>query len=137
MQTKHKDREERGPEVVIKSFRKTEDQAALLKSILGSLFKDGIEASQIAILSPVRFSSSVVAEITEYSICENKTDEKRQVFFSTIHGFKGLESPVVILTDIDNLTNEMKMNILYVGMTRAKSALFILGHERIIKKLGK
>lgn len=137
MQTKHKDRAERGPEVVIKSFRKAEDQAALLKSVLGSLFKDGIEASQIVILSPVRFSSSVVAEITEYSICEDKTDEKRQVFFSTIHGFKGLESPVVILTDIDNLTNEMKMNILYVGMTRAKSALFILGHERIIKQLGK
>ena len=99
------------------------------------LMREGIESKQIAILSPIRFSNSAARLITEYGISERYGGNT--VFYSTIHGFKGLESPVVILTDIDNLTDEARMNVLYVGMTRAKSALYILAHEKTAKQLGK
>ena len=46
-----------------------------------------------------------------------------------------MESPVVILTDIVSLDDDAHMNILYVGMTRAKSALYILAQEKTAKLL--
>lgn len=133
--TRHKHNDERGADVVIKTYKKTADQVIAIETILRMLMREGIESKQIAILSPIRFSNSAASLITEYGISERYGGNT--VFYSTIHGFKGLESPVVILTDIDNLTDEARMNVLYVGMTRAKSALYILAHEKTAKQLGK
>lgn len=43
----------------------------------------------------------------------------------TIQGFKGLESDVVILVGIDK-TAFNRTELLYVGATRAKAALYLL-----------
>ena len=134
-ETRHKHNEERGTDVVIKTYKKTVDQVAALETILRTLLREGVEPGQISVLSPIRFSNSAASLVTECQISE--AHEDNAIFYSTIHGFKGLESPVIILTDIDNLSDEARMNVLYVGMTRAKSALYILAHEKTAKQLGK
>ena len=134
-ETRHKHNDERGTDVVIKTYKKTADQVAALETILRMLLREGIKPEQIAILSPIRFSNSAASMVTECVVSEQPGNNT--VFYSTIHGFKGLESPVIILTDIDNLADEARMNILYVGMTRAKSALYILAQEKTAKQLGK
>jgi len=49
--------------------------------------------------------------------------------FSSIHAFKGLEAPAVIITDIENLSEEQSRALLYIGMSRARVRLFMLMHE--------
>lgn len=49
--------------------------------------------------------------------------------FASIHAFKGLEAPAVIITDIDHLDDENARALLYVGMSRARIRLFLLMHE--------
>ena len=124
---------DRGAEVSVKSYRTT-DQADILESVLKKLFDEGIEEKQIVILSPVIYSHSVASRITEFPITTNP-DEHGKVLFSTIQGYKGLESEVVILTDIDELSKENYKRNLYVGMTRAKSVLFILASEKAARIL--
>jgi superfamily I DNA/RNA helicase len=51
-----------------------------------------------------------------------------------VHRYKGLESPVVIVTDVDGVSPDWE-DLLYVGMTRATERLIVLTsleelHER-------
>lgn len=131
--TRHRNNDERGAEVVVKTYRKTADKVAALDTILRTLMREGIPLEQIAILSPIRYDNSGASMVTEVKVTTNISDCKNAVYFSTIHGFKGLERPVIILSDFDSLSDETKQNILYVGMTRAKSALYILVHEKSAK----
>ncbi|WP_205960680.1 ATP-binding domain-containing protein [Ramlibacter rhizophilus] len=45
----------------------------------------------------------------------------------TVQRFKGLESPVVILWGIDGVAAQGRQELLYVGMSRAKSILLVVG----------
>lgn len=49
------------------------------------------------------------------------------VLIDTIQRFKGLESPVVILWGLDTIDLTRNEELLYVGMSRAKSLLVIIG----------
>ena len=49
--------------------------------------------------------------------------------FTSVHAFKGLEAPAVIITDIDTLNDERARALLYVAMSRARVRLFLLMHE--------
>jgi len=51
-----------------------------------------------------------------------------EIRLSTIHRFKGLESPVVILAEIDSrVPPEVLPELLYVGATRARTHLVVIG----------
>jgi superfamily I DNA/RNA helicase len=58
------------------------------------------------------------------------TTTQSAVRFSTIHSFKGLESPVVILVDIDRIEGDEPQSLLYVAMSRARSLLILMISER-------
>ncbi len=51
----------------------------------------------------------------------------RTVLMDTVRRFKGLEAPVVILWGLDDVDWERSEELLYVGMSRAKSVLVIVG----------
>ena len=51
----------------------------------------------------------------------------RTVLMDTVRRFKGLESPVVILWGLDGANWERSDELLYVGMSRAKSLLVVVG----------
>ena len=73
----------------------------------------------------------------EYPVSTEFQNRKGQIFFSTIHSFKGLESPVAILTDFDQIDHTAQKNLLYVGMTRARSALYILLSDKARRQMDK
>ncbi len=52
---------------------------------------------------------------------------KNTVLIDTIQRFKGLESPIVILWGLDTIDLSQRQELLYVGMSRAKSLLVIVG----------
>ena len=49
------------------------------------------------------------------------------VLIDTIQRFKGLESPIVILWGLDTIDLTRSEELLYVGMSRAKSLLVAVG----------
>lgn len=54
---------------------------------------------------------------------------KTHVLIETIQRFKGLESPIVFLWGLDSIDLSQRQELLYVGMSRAKSMLTIVGRE--------
>lgn len=56
-----------------------------------------------------------------------ETDMNQAVRLSTIHAFKGLESAVVILTELDRLKEHVAQQLLYVGLSRARHHAVVLG----------
>lgn len=53
--------------------------------------------------------------------------DKNSVLIDTIQRFKGLESPIVILWGLDTIDLTRNEELLYVGMSRAKSLLIVVG----------
>jgi hypothetical protein len=51
--------------------------------------------------------------------------------YGSIHSFKGLEAPVIVVTDVDTVSTEIAKPLLYVAITRATQRLVILAHERV------
>lgn len=110
------------------------DQQRRLTDVIAELVRDGVEASDIVILSPYSFASSVASRVEageHFRVREiipeyiGKQD-KGIVGFSTIRAFKGMESPVVLLCDIQQTDSDEPQSMLYVGMSRARSHLVML-----------
>ena len=57
------------------------------------------------------------------------------VFYGTVGGFKGLERPVVVLA-VDGFHNAEDFNdFMYVGLTRARDKLIVIGSKDLMQKL--
>lgn len=58
---------------------------------------------------------------------EEGVRDKKTILIETIQRFKGLESSIVILWGLDSINLSQRQELLYVGMSRAKSLLTIVG----------
>lgn len=113
------------------------DAGRKLQALLIELIRGGAAPGSITILSARSRKESLVVryppEIAKV-IChvEDAADcSPDAISASTISGFKGLENEIIILTDLpplDPLTDWGRA-VLYVGMTRARSKLFMLVDE--------
>jgi hypothetical protein len=64
-----------------------------------------------------------------------KPYEEGTIRTSTVFKFKGMESHVVVLTDLDKLDSPRDRRRTYVGMSRAKYALYVLGSPTALSAL--
>ena len=104
-------------------FNSIEEQQQQLEELVNKLCADGISAENITILSPYKRENSVVAGVSNIKIKDYTPQAEGKVMFSTIQAYKGLENTVIIMTDIESFEHEQLM---YVGLSRARSGLFIL-----------
>lgn len=107
------------------------EQATLLAHAIQELRDDGFGLEDIVILSPRRAGSAITRcedPSLKHHLVETDGTEPSvgQLRHSTIYGFKGLEAPAVILTDIDNPQAPDFEALLYVGLTRATDRLTVL-----------
>ena len=100
----------------------------------------GYDYSDIVILSLKTEKDSILAntnKIAGIPITHEKSNSS--VLFTTASKFKGLESRVVIIVDIDDscFQNESKKRLFYVACSRAtqRLALFINGDDSVIQKM--
>jgi hypothetical protein len=128
-----------GTEVSLVYFGKIQDQSDTIKNQIGLLLKAGIKYSDIVILSTrrLKLSGALGADSSgSFEIVDVTENEKikllpKQVAFSTIHAFKGMEAVAVIVCDIEALDTDEARSILYVGMSRAKSHLVVLATNKL------
>lgn len=127
-----------GPDVEYSFVDGIDEQRRLVSNRVRGLVHDGLQPERITLLSPRTLAKSGLAEgllgsapdiadISRGSLLEASPDEVR---FSTIASFKGLESDVVLLIDIDDLRSPSALGSLYVGSSRARTLLGIYIDER-------
>jgi hypothetical protein len=126
-----------GLSVDYRYWDKEGEQQLQLEKVLNQLNEDGVSPSDIIILGIKRFENTAldfdpykipfeVADVDQKNEASQKT-----VFYSTIYSFKGMESPIVILTGITGINEQDDSSLLYVGMSRARSHLVLLLHSSI------
>jgi hypothetical protein len=118
-------------------YTSRESQQAALTEALKRLLTEGVKPSDIAVLSRLRLENSGLAGLNgedhfRLFDADGSLVTKSRVpviRFSTVQAFKGMESPVVVLCDIEQVTDGEPQSLLYVAMSRARSHLTVLVHQ--------
>jgi hypothetical protein len=89
--------------------------------------EEGVQQKDIVILSSHALARSDFAggKLGPYVLTDDQTKAKG-IRFSSIRAFKGLESPEVILTELEDLDDATLDQQLYVGLSRARNHCVIV-----------
>ena len=98
-----------------------------------------LEPRQIAIIGPASKAEGPLAAVNVIDGVPLVGDaaawrDGKGILCSTARSFKGLEADVVILCDFSGLGNLFTVSDLYVALTRARSHLVIVAHDRNAKE---
>jgi hypothetical protein len=124
-----------GPEgrpVELITVSKPEDERRELQRVLHRLVhEEGVRPEDIVILTPASEKRSQWKSDDQLGnfIITWRLDSEMQMAarVCTIYSYKGLESPVVILTELHALHPEIVNQLLYVGLSRARHHVVIIG----------
>jgi superfamily I DNA/RNA helicase len=117
-------------------YEKPEQQQERLVAAVRKLLDDNFALEEITILSPRR--DSTAQRCTDQWLSPKLGPlgrNARAIQYGTIHAFKGLDAPAVILTDIDDVSGAAAEALLYVGLTRATDRLVILGRRAALRQI--
>jgi Nuclease-related domain/UvrD-like helicase C-terminal domain/AAA domain len=112
------------------------DKAAVItriEQIINALRAAGFTPSQVIILGSRRRENSCLADVRSaggWRIKDLSTAMANELAYSTIHSFKGLERPVVIVIEVDSANRDEADSLLYVAMSRARFRLFVICPEQ-------
>jgi superfamily I DNA/RNA helicase len=122
-----------GAEVDPMFYGSPANQVSILRETVEAL-KRQFDPSEIVILSMhsdqtscARFAAADCPGLFLEPIKEQRS--AKSISYASVHAFKGLEAPAIVLTDIDNLDDGRSQSLLYVGMSRARVRLVILMNE--------
>jgi hypothetical protein len=129
-----------GQPVEVQTYANPLELKRLLRQVLHLLVvEEGVPAWDIVLLTPKSRQRSQLWELGplgNFRLTEQWTDASGEIYCTTVHKFKGLESPVVILAEIDGEGAWNLDSILYVGCSRACSYLVLLVAEDLPEKIG-
>jgi hypothetical protein len=127
----HFRRDDDGFDPATVAYTSGEDQSRQLVKCVRDLQAEGFNLNEITVLSPIGAAS--IAETTGdpwlrqvLRKADGQAAAPGQLRYSTIQQFKGLESPAVVLTDLDHRLVPNFESLLYVGLTRAMDRLVAL-----------
>lgn len=128
-----------GVDPTFHQYQSGQDQSAMVVSAIRRLKEEGYELSEIVVLSPQRGRSTAATTDDPWlrqilKPADGLPSRPGQVQYSTIHAFKGLEAPAVILTDLDQDVTVNFDSLLYVGLTRATDRLIALIETATLRK---
>jgi len=121
----------KGEKPVEERFAARDEQVSRLQKLLHRLVaEEGLSETQIVIIGTHRLENSCLAtkkKLGNFEVAElgDGHDGPGRVAYSTLHRFKGLEADVVVLVDVEY--EEIDPHLYYVGATRAKNRLFVMG----------
>ena len=131
----------KGPSVEYRYWKSSADLVESLVDVVEKLPGEGYSIADVVVLSRWQFDRSALAEVKKIAgfdlvdISKRWDGPGRCLRFSTIHSFKGLESPAVIVLDIDDVEEDRSRSLMYVAMTRAKSMLILMVNNRARKSI--
>lgn len=126
------DRQAEGDQVSIQYYAGNGEGLDCLERIVKLLRESGQKASEVVVLGPRRRETSLIGNrpaICGWTIRDLPGAKAGDLAYSTIHAFKGLEKPVVIIIDTEAASADESDALLYVAMSRARLRLFILAPQ--------
>lgn len=124
-----------GPQVEYVSYNRKEDEKEKINAIVRNLKDNGAIGSDYIILSRYALSnpknglglSGLNSDLgTLKTSGQMWKAKKNEVRFSTISAFKGLESKIVLMIDVDQFSDEDTRLLNYVAASRACALLYVL-----------
>ncbi len=126
-----------GRPVEILGYDDDEGLLRLLATVLRNLIEEEhLPMEDLAVLTPSGAEKSRLrahGEVGGYRLSERV--EPGTVLATSIHAFKGLERPVVILAELGDKHVEDLGRYLYVGASRARNHLIVLATEPVAREL--
>ena len=130
----------RGPQgeaVEILGYEDDEGLAHLLSVVLRNLVdEEHVPVEDIVVLTPSGTEKSALRKrgsVDGFRLSE--TVEPGTVLATSVHAFKGLERPVVILAELGDKHLEDLRQYMYVGGSRARNHLVVLAAEPVAREL--
>jgi superfamily I DNA/RNA helicase len=120
-----------GPGVRFTTYKDDDCMMPQLESVIAQLIQEGVSPNDIAVLgtrSQSRTALQYGQMIGPFKLVEAR-DAENQIVTMTIHRFKGLESPVVILCELDESVRHNHKELMYIGLTRATGLMCVLARE--------
>jgi AAA domain/Nuclease-related domain/UvrD-like helicase C-terminal domain len=108
----------------------TDNQAAAVGAIIQRLCgKEEVPPQDVVVLSSHNLDESKVGQVglpAPYTFVKEPVPLGPKIRFSSIRGFKGLESPVVILCELEDIDDATIDQQLYVGISRARNHCVVI-----------
>ena len=117
-------------------YENTAGQVELLRDLLKQFRAEGYRPREIVLLSFCAPQVSAAVALMEQGVrLRPLWSSEDEIGHGSIHGFKGMESKIVIMTDV--LVDDLQVHrtLFYVGMTRATESVRILCDARSKKTL--
>jgi hypothetical protein len=127
-------RPDNGIEPEIFYYEDSTKQTTLLIKSLESFYKKGLKGNNIVILSAKADTSCAAHSVQSSPWADRlRTFELsgQGVGYCTVYAFKGLEAPIVIVTDVDEVSGPTSKALFYIAVTRALQKLIILAHDSV------
>jgi superfamily I DNA/RNA helicase len=128
-------RPDEGPAPRMRYYDSAKNQPTMLEEILDGLYKEGYAGEDIVILSPAREGAAAQRLVDEPWRSRTRpygeSPDKGYVRWATVQAFKGMEAPVVVLTDISEVQGPRSEALFYTGLTRATDRLLVLADETV------
>ena len=130
---------ENGEEVQKITFSGTDDLKKKIKDIMKYLQGQQVDLQDIVFLTPKKYKNSMLADIgLEVNELGDKYDNSKNLpIYATIQGFKGLDSKIVILTDVEHIRKQDFSKFLYIAGTRARTLLYVVASEKFYESINK
>ena len=131
----------KGDDVAVTRIETLGDLAKSVGKVIDQLIKRGYRQEDISVISLRGVQSASLSKVDkvgrhvlarptgEYDLLGNQVWTQGKVRFDTIRRFKGQQSPVVILTDVEpqnKLDQSLRRRLLYTGLTRATERVEII-----------
>ncbi len=126
-----------GRPVEILDYRDGDDLAHLLEVVLTNLTEEEqLPLGDIVVLTPAGREKSLLWARRSFGRFRlDDTVRPGSVFWSSVHAFKGLERPVVILAELGERHDSDMETYVYVGGSRARHHLIVLATETTAREL--
>lgn len=125
-----------GREVATHSYKTRREMLDALRRVLhGLVVEEAVDVADIVVLTPIAPEKSALTTSTSvgrFSLTTNWDVAPNEIYYTSIHSFKGLESPVVILVEIEPTLHHKVQELMYIACSRARHHLVIIGHEDAI-----
>ncbi len=115
-------------------YRSERDEKDMLIGTLTTLRDEHFSPAEIVILSAVSVKKCCASQIIQEpwkSRLKPYNQDYQAIRYCSIHRFKGLEAPCIVITDVDKLGDAEHASLLYVALTRATNRVVILALEAV------
>ena len=118
-----------GVEPELRFFPPERPRADALTRALDELRADGYNGRDVAVLSP-RATGSSAESVSDQPWCDRLRpfgdSSGGHTVYGTIHAFKGLEAPAVVVTDLDEVSGPAAEALFYIAVTRPTERLILV-----------